>query len=83
MKPENLKCPECDGPMVSRVTRTEPPRRFWGCRQFPSCKGTRNTDGEPPRRRPFMDLTNDDVTGITAETPSEQLRRRDKRRWDE
>jgi len=44
MKPENLKCPVCDGPMTSRANR-ETGARFWGCNKFPKCKGTRDVDG--------------------------------------
>jgi ssDNA-binding Zn-finger/Zn-ribbon topoisomerase 1 len=42
MKPENVKCPECDGPMVSRKSKYGV---FWGCRKFPECKGTRDSMG--------------------------------------
>ena len=45
MKPESVKCPQCDGPMVSRVSGKNG-QRFWGCADYPTCKGTRNTDGE-------------------------------------
>lgn len=42
---ENLKCPECDGPMTSRKNSTTG-QRFWGCNRYPKCRGTRDTDGE-------------------------------------
>lgn len=42
MKPENVKCPECDGPMVSRKGKFG---IFWGCKSFPACKGTRDSMG--------------------------------------
>jgi len=53
MKPENLTCPECGEPMVSRANSVTG-QRFWGCSNFPTCKGTRNTDGESrdERREP-------------------------------
>jgi len=41
-KPENVKCPECDGEMVSRKSQYGV---FWGCKQFPKCKGTRDSMG--------------------------------------
>lgn len=44
MKPENLKCPDCDGEMISRLNK-QSQQRFWGCKDYPRCKGTRNTDG--------------------------------------
>lgn len=50
MKPENVKCPRCGGPMVSRANR-QTGQRFWGCAEYPQCTGTRNTDGEAPRPR--------------------------------
>ena len=42
MKPENVKCPDCDGPMVSRTGKFGV---FWGCKAFPNCKGTRDSMG--------------------------------------
>jgi hypothetical protein len=33
-----VRCPRCDGPMVAR---DGPRGRFWGCRRFPNCRGTR------------------------------------------
>ncbi len=43
-KPENLKCPDCQGPMVSRLNKKDN-SRFWGCKDFPKCKGTRDVNG--------------------------------------
>jgi ssDNA-binding Zn-finger/Zn-ribbon topoisomerase 1 len=48
--PNNLTCPICGGPMVSRLTKQgqglwAAPQRFWGCAKFPNCRGTRDTDG--------------------------------------
>src|SRR5437899_12991883 len=42
VKPENVKCPDCDGPMVSRTGKFGV---FWGCKAFPACKGTRDSMG--------------------------------------
>jgi ssDNA-binding Zn-finger/Zn-ribbon topoisomerase 1 len=42
MKPENVKCPECDGEMVSRTGKYG---TFWGCKSYPKCKGTRDSMG--------------------------------------
>lgn len=44
MKPENLKCPDCNGPMTSRLNKQKQ-TRFWGCKAFPSCRGTRDANG--------------------------------------
>ena len=43
-KPENVQCPTCGGPMVSRKN-TRSGQRFWGCQDYPKCKGTRDSDG--------------------------------------
>jgi ssDNA-binding Zn-finger/Zn-ribbon topoisomerase 1 len=76
MKPENVKCPLCDGPMKSRKSVYGV---FWGCAAYPQCKGTRNVMGEAPRS-----VT--DVTDESAErnnlAPSEQQRKNDQRRWN-
>jgi ssDNA-binding Zn-finger/Zn-ribbon topoisomerase 1 len=69
MKPENVTCPECDGPMVSR---TSTHGRFWGCKDYPRCKGTRNVDGEANRSR-----ADEDADML----PSDRLRNNDRRRW--
>lgn len=45
MKPENLKCPECGGAMVSRLNKKQN-SRFWGCVDYPSCNGTRDVEGK-------------------------------------
>lgn len=44
MKPENLTCPECGLEMVRRTNKYG--KSFWGCRDYPNCKGTRNVDGD-------------------------------------
>jgi ssDNA-binding Zn-finger/Zn-ribbon topoisomerase 1 len=82
MKPENVFCPECGGPMTSRANRRTG-QRFWGCNKFPACKGTRNTDGDPPARRSGFELTDRDIESISAQTPSERMRNNDRRRWDD
>ena len=41
-KPENVKCPDCGGPMVSRKSQFG---TFWGCLNYPECKGTRDSEG--------------------------------------
>lgn len=39
---ENVKCPECQGEMISRSGKFGV---FWGCKSYPSCKGTRDSQG--------------------------------------
>jgi ssDNA-binding Zn-finger/Zn-ribbon topoisomerase 1 len=72
-----IDCPTCGAPMVSRKNNATG-QRFWGCSKFPTCKGTRDTDGEPPRRP-----RNDDERAPAPEPglPSERHRQADRRRW--
>lgn len=44
VKPENVKCPECNGEMMSRKNKTTG-QRFWGCKNYPDCRGTRDSNG--------------------------------------
>lgn len=71
---EETLCPTCGGPMVSRANKASG-QRFWGCKNYPTCKGTRNTDGEAPLWR------NDDVGEMEPFTPSDRQRMNDKGRW--
>lgn len=47
-KPENVKCPECGGPMISRRSTYGV---FWGCVDYPKCKGTRDSMGRSKQDR--------------------------------
>jgi hypothetical protein len=40
--PEDPRCPKCKGPMQMR-TRRDDQSKFWGCKAYPVCKGTRNS----------------------------------------
>lgn len=71
-KPENVKCPDCDGPMVAR---TSAHGKFWGCKAYPKCRGTRNSLGDAPRR------SDAEADGSESVLPSQQRRERDRRRW--
>ncbi len=77
---ENLVCPECGGRMVSRTNKATG-QRFWGCGNYPTCKGTRNTDGEAKhgRRRDEVGAAPD----ANDLTPSERAARLDRRRWED
>lgn len=44
MSLENLKCPDCSGPMVPRTNKADG-TKFWGCKSFPKCRGTRDSMG--------------------------------------
>ncbi|MFW6082640.1 MAG: topoisomerase DNA-binding C4 zinc finger domain-containing protein, partial [Chloroflexota bacterium] len=40
-------CPNCGAPMVLREVTREGPRKgeqFWGCPNFPRCRGTRDLE---------------------------------------
>lgn len=70
---DNVKCPTCDGPMTSRKNSATG-QRFWGCNDYPRCRGTRNTDGEAHRR----DAESSDREDAM---PSDRLRQNDRGRW--
>ena len=42
------KCPECDGPMISRNGKYG---TFWGCKNYPKCLGTRDSMGRSKEER--------------------------------
>tara|TARA_R110002012_G_scaffold85098_3_gene212286 strand:- start:8222 stop:9706 length:1485 start_codon:yes stop_codon:yes gene_type:complete len=63
--PEHVKCPECQGPMVSRTARKGKHigETFWGCKKYPNCKGilalhqTQGIDfGKPTTAEPDFDV---------------------------
>ncbi len=45
-------CPKCNAPMVKRIAYKGTPRQreFWGCSNFPSCRGARDVEPEPSGR---------------------------------
>lgn len=85
MKPENLTCPDCRGPMTSRQNKATG-QRFWGCVRFPQCRGSRDTDGlSAAERVSSRDRDSDRVPGpgyVDDGLPSDRQRSRDSRsRW--
>ena len=76
---EETTCPECGGPMVSR-NNTQTGQRFWGCRAYPSCRGTRNTDGEAAGEARHV---GGPVwpTDVVDQAPSDRARQHDRARW--
>ena len=62
-KIEDLTCPECGGLMVSRSSKHG---TFWGCKQFPKCRGTRDSDGRSKQDKEL------EKTGVKEEYPQEQ-----------
>lgn len=55
--PEKLKCPICDGEMTPRNSHFG---KFWGCKSYPKCTGTRDVNGDSKddraRRKHAYDL---------------------------
>lgn len=47
-KPEGVKCPECGGEMISRKGAYGV---FWGCKKYPKCRGTRDSEGKSKEDR--------------------------------
>ncbi len=45
-------CPKCGSPMVLRAVREGPQKGkpFWGCPNFPRCRGMRRLEEQPPHR---------------------------------
>ena len=39
-----MSCPDCGGEMALRTNRMNG-QKFWGCKKFPNCKGTRDENG--------------------------------------
>jgi len=39
-----MECPKCKSKMIKRVNHTTK-QEFWGCSNYPQCKGSRNLDG--------------------------------------
>lgn len=50
MKPENVKCPKCGGPMTPRSSSYG---KFWGCKDYPRCDGTRDSMGRTKEEREY------------------------------
>lgn len=74
---DGVKCPTCGGPMVSRSNNRDG-SRFWGCRSYPDCRGTRNVEGEANRR---FTPEEEDAREAQDNMPSRVWQNRDKERW--
>jgi hypothetical protein len=46
----NLECPDCGGPMLARANRLTG-EKFWGCKAYPDCRGTRDSEGKSKEDR--------------------------------
>jgi len=47
-RPSNLECPDCGGEMISRKGQYG---MFWGCKKYPNCRGTRDSEGRSKAER--------------------------------
>jgi len=47
-KYEETLCPDCGGQMMSRTGQYG---TFWGCRSYPQCRGTRDSQGRSKQER--------------------------------
>ena len=63
---ESPQCPECGGPMALRDGRRG---KFWGCKQYPKCKGTREVDEQPPLVKGAPEPTPMEQHGLPEEEP--------------
>ena len=43
-QPQEYLCPDCNSEMMLRTNRQNG-NKFWGCRKYPECKGTRDENG--------------------------------------
>lgn len=41
---DTLMCPDCGGEMAIRTNRQNG-NKFWGCKKYPNCRGTRDENG--------------------------------------
>ena len=41
---DTLVCPECGADMALRTNKSNG-NKFWGCKKYPNCRGTRDEDG--------------------------------------
>lgn len=75
-----MQCPLCGSPMVMQfATRgRNAGKTFWGCSQFPRCRGSRDADGNAPKtRQPRAKPTPQSQPALTAGHRTRSLSRGD------
>jgi ssDNA-binding Zn-finger/Zn-ribbon topoisomerase 1 len=83
---EEVKCPECNGEMIARTGQYG---KFWGCKKFPECRGTRDSQGrskqdrakwkaEQAAKKEIIDLEEEIARDTESEWPRNE---QDKIRW--
>ena len=70
---ESVKCPECNGKMISRTGKFGV---FWGCKDYPDCKGTRDSQGRSKADRDKWKSEQDN-----SERDEETAKQRGKKEW--
>lgn len=60
---ESVKCPECSGEMISRNGKFGV---FWGCKSYPKCRGTRDSQGRSKADREEWKAKQPDRDEMTA-----------------
>jgi ssDNA-binding Zn-finger/Zn-ribbon topoisomerase 1 len=76
-------CPTCGSGMILR-TAHRTGNEFYGCRNFPKCRGIRNLDGSTGIGSRINSSADDprDHDELDFDAPSNMQRRNDRRRWD-
>jgi ssDNA-binding Zn-finger/Zn-ribbon topoisomerase 1 len=75
-------CPTCGSGMILR-TAHRTGNEFYGCRNFPKCRGIRNLDGSTGIGQ-RSGTSEDDARqrDMDYESSSERMSRNDRRRWE-
>lgn len=47
---QDVECPECGSKMIARANRVTG-EKFWGCKNYPDCRGTRDSEGKSKEDR--------------------------------
>jgi ssDNA-binding Zn-finger/Zn-ribbon topoisomerase 1 len=68
-KYDEVLCPICNGPMISRKSVHGV---FWGCKKFPNCNGTRDSQGrsKADRMKEKGEEVEDTREGLTVDRDS-------------
>ena len=57
-------CPECGGEMLLRTNRQDG-NKFWGCKKYPNCRGTRDSSGLSREERQAKQNKYDQESGFS------------------
>lgn len=68
-------CPECEGEMLLRTNRQNGDK-FWGCKKYPTCRGTRDSSGLSKEERKAKQDNFDQQSGFSfnkKRNPAEEV----------